>query len=278
MNKPLVTVLITTYNSNPHYLRRAVDSALRQDYEGLEVLIVDDGSEVIPSNILGELPRVRFENLQHRGLPHGLRYGMKIASGKYVAILDHDDELTPGSIRSSVDAIQREGVGLVYGDLNFIDEKSAIYTSQKFTDIHSFEEMVRTMFTELTVPMKHCGTLFNRENVIAVGNYREDLQAEFDIHLLLKVAKEFGWYHLNRKVANYRTSKEHTTHNSMYRVKGMQIRSRLIDEFVESLARRIKYKTATYMIMTAKIIFEAMNPHRPQWVFRLSDLVHGRSS
>jgi cellulose synthase/poly-beta-1,6-N-acetylglucosamine synthase-like glycosyltransferase len=99
----LVTVLITAYQTRPEHLREAVISALDQRVPNLDVLVVDDGSAPPLRDLVSALgdARVRYHRMEHRGLPHALIEGMARARGRYVAILDHDDRLTPDSLRTA---------------------------------------------------------------------------------------------------------------------------------------------------------------------------------
>lgn len=103
MNNVLLSVIIPTYN-RPHFLPRAVNSALQQTVEDLEVIVVDDGSDE-PVN-LPEHPRLTVIRLsKNSGNAVARNAGLKAASGKYITYLDDDDQLLPYMAQVSLDAL-----------------------------------------------------------------------------------------------------------------------------------------------------------------------------
>ena len=103
MKNPLLSVIIPTYN-RPHFLPRAVNSALDQTVKNLEVIVVDDGSDE-PLN-LPENPRLRVIRLpQNSGGAVARNVGLKAAKGQYIIYLDDDDELLPHMAQVSLNAL-----------------------------------------------------------------------------------------------------------------------------------------------------------------------------
>lgn len=93
-NKPLVSVIIPTYNRK-ETISRSIQSVLNQTYENIEVIVVDDGStdgtkEYVLEKYIDAV--VYVENQRKKG-PSGARnYGVQIANGEYIAFQDSDDE------------------------------------------------------------------------------------------------------------------------------------------------------------------------------------------
>ena len=94
--RPLVSVIIPTYNRAP-LLKTAISSALNQEQAGnlfdVEVIVVDDCSTENMRPIVAAFPGVRYIRLPvNRGASGARNAGIKEARGKYVALLDDDDE------------------------------------------------------------------------------------------------------------------------------------------------------------------------------------------
>jgi hypothetical protein len=93
LNVPLVSVVIPT-KDRPHLLREAVDSALAQTEEDLEVVVVDDGSRT-PVTVPADR-RVRLvRHGEGRGNAAARNTGLAEARGRWLTCLDDDDVLTP---------------------------------------------------------------------------------------------------------------------------------------------------------------------------------------
>ena len=89
-----VSVIIPVYNVKP-YLRRCVQSVLRQTYEDLDIILVDDGStdgsEVLCDQLMTEDTRIRVIHHQNKGLSDARNTGIQHATGDYITFLDADD-------------------------------------------------------------------------------------------------------------------------------------------------------------------------------------------
>jgi glycosyltransferase involved in cell wall biosynthesis len=102
---PLVTAVITTLN-RPELLCRAVQSALRQTYSRMEVIVVVDGqghrqTEEMLASILDGRLRV-IVNEQNVGLAEARNVGARNARGEWIALLDDDDEWLPEKIEKQL--------------------------------------------------------------------------------------------------------------------------------------------------------------------------------
>ena len=98
LEKGLISVIMGNYNTEPKYLREAIDSVLAQTYENFELIIVDDCSTDDSPNVLKEYtdPRIKvLHNEQNRGLPYCLNRALEICRGEYVARMDTDDVCYP---------------------------------------------------------------------------------------------------------------------------------------------------------------------------------------
>jgi glycosyltransferase involved in cell wall biosynthesis len=101
----LVSVVIPT-QARPDLLERAVASAAGQTYSDLEVVVVDDASEV-PIQTSWADPRVRVVRIElSKGTNNARNVGARAAVGRWVTFLDDDDELMPHMIATSLEAIE----------------------------------------------------------------------------------------------------------------------------------------------------------------------------
>jgi Glycosyl transferase family 2 len=130
-----VSVVVPAYNASG-YLREAVASALAQTHAELEVVVVDDGSTDdtrLVCESFGD-PRLRYiyqANDGTRGL--GARNaGMLLATGEWIALLDHDDRWAPDKLekqlrRAAFDPL----VGAVFCRVRFIDQSGEVTSVQE---------------------------------------------------------------------------------------------------------------------------------------------------
>lgn len=110
----LISVIITTYNRRS-YLREAVLSVLKQDYQNKEVIVVDDGSTDRSFEEIKDLP-VRYLWKPNGGVSSARNRGIDISQGEYVAFLDVDDTWRKGKLSVQIEAMEREGFLISYTD------------------------------------------------------------------------------------------------------------------------------------------------------------------
>jgi glycosyltransferase involved in cell wall biosynthesis len=122
----LVSVIIPAYNAE-RYVRSALNSALAQTYQQLEVLVVDDGSSdgtaAIVAAVAARDGRVQLWRQSNRGVAAARNCALARAKGTLIAPLDADDLWHPEKLARQV-AVMRQSpaVGLVYAWSSTIDE------------------------------------------------------------------------------------------------------------------------------------------------------------
>ncbi len=100
----LVSVVIPVHNGE-RFLRRALDSVLAQDYESVEVIVVNDGSTDGSSSILADYPSVQCIEQECRGVAAARNSGITSAPGEFIALLDQDDYWLSSKLRRQVDLL-----------------------------------------------------------------------------------------------------------------------------------------------------------------------------
>jgi len=104
--KPNVSVIIPTYN-RAQIIGRAIESALNQTYQNIELIIIDDGSTDNTMEVIKKYrswdKRVKYIcHEKNRGGSAARNTGIKIALGKYIAFLDSDDEWLPKKLEKQI--------------------------------------------------------------------------------------------------------------------------------------------------------------------------------
>lgn len=128
-NKPLISILIPTYNPKPEWLEKTIQSVRRQLYPHWELCIADDAStEPYVRSILqryaNEEPRIKLVFRECNGhISAATNSALAVATGDYVTLLDHDDTLAEHALFCVAEAINRQPeAGLIYSDEDKLDE------------------------------------------------------------------------------------------------------------------------------------------------------------
>ncbi len=116
--RPSVSVIIPVFNG-VRYIGEALQSIRTQDYQPLEILVVDDGStDGVGDLLAADFPDVRYRRQDHFGLPSARNTGLATASGTLVGFLDSDDLWAPGKLVLQVNLLaQQPELEAVFGNI-----------------------------------------------------------------------------------------------------------------------------------------------------------------
>lgn len=116
---PKVSIIVPVHNSEKT-LRRCIESALRQDFEDFELILMDDGSSDKSASIINEYRkqdnRVRGITRANAGVSSARNRALARAQGDYIQFLDSDDWLTPDSTRLMVQLMEEKKADMVIAD------------------------------------------------------------------------------------------------------------------------------------------------------------------
>lgn len=121
-----VSTIIPAYNAE-RTLAQAIDSALSQDCEGHEVVVVNDGSTDSTAAILQKYgSQIQVITQRNGGLSAARNAAVRRSTGRYLALLDADDVWLPGKLKMMVSALERNPLAsLAFSDYTFIDDNGA---------------------------------------------------------------------------------------------------------------------------------------------------------
>jgi glycosyltransferase involved in cell wall biosynthesis len=155
---PLVSILINAYNAERH-IAGAIDSALAQTYQNIEIVVLDDGSTDRTAEIVQGYhdPRIRKVLENHIGLVAGRNRLLREAKGEFLTWLDVDDRYMPRKVEREAEFLVRhEEISAVYCDTVyfFTDEPDVRY---RHAQVHHqgkiFEQLLDRIFINNTAFM-----------------------------------------------------------------------------------------------------------------------------
>lgn len=111
----LISVIVPCYN-NAQFLGKCVDSILAQTFTNFEILVVDDGSEDNPTDILAAYTDPRLHDiiqLSHCGVSSARNKGIELARGEYIVFIDGDDYIAPNHLECLYKGIRRADSAMI---------------------------------------------------------------------------------------------------------------------------------------------------------------------
>lgn len=120
--RPLCSVIVPTYNAAT-YLAEALDSALEQTYQPIEVVVIDDGSTDDTAQVLdGYGDRIVRRYQSNAGVSAARNAGLGLAHGDYIAFLNADDVFAPTRLERCIELLEeRPDITAVTTDAYMID-------------------------------------------------------------------------------------------------------------------------------------------------------------
>jgi len=194
--RPLVSIVMPTYDPSKRFLRAAIRSVKAQAYEHWELCIVDDGSrtDAASRTIAGyrDDPRIRFsERLINGGIAQASQTAAEMASGELITFLDHDDVLRPHALFQMVNHLRTHpACDLIYSDEDRLDPWGR----------RVYAHLKPDWSPELLDSCNYvCHlTVMRRELFIRAGGFRAEFDGSQDYDLFLRAAE------LSREIGHVR--------------------------------------------------------------------------
>ena len=231
---PLVSAIVPIYNGE-RFLAEALDSALAQTLDDIEIVVVDDGSTDASAAIADRYARqyphkVRVIHQANQGLCHARNTALAAARGTYFALLDADDAWLPHHLADCVALLESQpDIALVHADIERVDVNGASLGRND----RLWDRMHADPFHVLYLRHEHvcCPTaVFRRAAIERVGNFDPQfnrLGCE-DRDLWLRMADVARIAFINDLHARYRL---HGANMSSNFGKMLQARLRLVAKF-----------------------------------------------
>lgn len=134
--RPVVSIIVPAYNAE-RFIARSLQSALRQTYRDIEVIVVDDGSTDGTRDIVQSYddPRIVYRYQENQNQSAARNHGIAVSRGTYVTFLDTDDFYLPEKVEKSVRFLQENpSFGIVYcNTLHYFSKNPGKYYRFKYT-------------------------------------------------------------------------------------------------------------------------------------------------
>lgn len=187
--QPLISVLMPAYNTPERWLRRAIDSVRAQTYQRWELCIADDAStepHVRPllEQASREDARIKVCFREQNGhISAASNSALALASGDFIALLDHDDELAPSALLEVTAALETAPeADYLYSDEDKIDEEGRRH------EPHFKPDWLLDLFTAQNYT-SHL-SIYRTALVRSVGGFRAGFEGSQDWDLTLRIIEK----------------------------------------------------------------------------------------
>jgi glycosyltransferase involved in cell wall biosynthesis len=214
--KPLISVVVPAYNTAENSLRACIESVIRQSYPCWELCIADDASnQSHVSRTLDEYKskdaRIKVFYRERNGhISHASNSALAIATGDYVALLDHDDELPEHALYFIAQAVNANpNAQIFYGDEDKIDTQGRRFAPHFKSDWNPDLFFSQNYVCHLSV--------YRRQLLNIIKGFRTGVEGSQDHDLLLRCLPHVQCnqiIHIPRVLYHWRATEGSTALNS----------------------------------------------------------------
>lgn len=252
---PLVSIVIPVYNGS-NYLKEAIDSALAQTYDNIEVLVINDGSndngatEAIAKSY-GD--KIRYFSKENGGVATALNMGIENMRGEYFSWLSHDDVYFKYKIKSQIELIKNnEKFVFVYGGYQLIDCNGNIINNIIPDIVYPSKDKKLHLYRGL---INGCTVLINRNVFEDIGIFDVRYQTTQDYHMWNKILHRYKCIGINDVVCKTRIHREQGSKKiNFHNKEGDELWKSMLSDVTDEEASQIMASTYAFFDSTAKFL------------------------
>ena len=192
-DNPRVSIVIPVYNGT-NFMREAIDSALAQTYQNVEVIVVNDGSTdggetERAARSYGD--RIRYLSKDNGGVSSALNLGVSEAQGAYISWLSHDDLYYPEKIEREIEFLRRvikeepeldRGRIVIHCATESIDRNGKVLKRPSYRGVDQKEQNLKVILDNVyRYRLSGCSFLIPKAAFADIGGFREDIRTVSDV-------------------------------------------------------------------------------------------------
>ncbi len=217
-NKPLVTIAIPTYNRADGYLKYALKSALKQNYQNIEIIVSDncstDNTETFVKGFNDS--RIRyFRQKENIKANDNFNFCLEQANGNYFLLLHDDDMIDDDFIETCMKTANYDiDIGIIRTGMRRIDSDGKLLRKcPNFAGGLSTEDFFMTWFKG-KIPMHLCMSLFNTSKLKQIGGFNSKHNLFQDVLAEVILVAKFGRLDIEAIKASYRMHPAQNTNSA----------------------------------------------------------------
>ncbi len=247
-----LTILMPVFNGKK-YIRDAIESILNQKYSDFEFLIIDDGSSDDSIDIVKSYKDARIiliENSENLGEAKTMNIGLKMATGKFIAVMHQDDVCLDNRLEEQVAFLKKNTkVAFLSSWVEIIDKDDRLI-DQIFPSVNK-TEIVNLFAVGDQNPFPHSSVMYDRRCVMEVGGYPEDIKYNEDAFLFLKMIQKAPFAVLPTKLVQIRHHQDQAS-NYLYSINN-PIRVHEVILFYENAKKVLDLSRETLTVINKRL-------------------------
>ena len=195
----MISIIVPIYKVEK-YLPKCIESLINQTYQGIEIILVNDGSPDGCGQICDDYAkkdsRIMVVHQENHGVSVARNVGLNIARGEYISFVDPDDWVAPDMYEDMLDAIDMNKVDLAICGYDYYDKDGNVDEQRRYVtrnnELITQKEVIRR-FSDMPPSIRHgvCNKLF-RKNLLHGIKFKEGLHSSEDVFFLNEYVQKIG--------------------------------------------------------------------------------------
>lgn len=233
MKEITFSIVVPTYQTPEKFLRQMIESVLGQTFCRVELLIADGSSDDSVEKIVSEYAvsdeRVKYKRLsENKGISENTNEGLKMATGEYIGLLDHDDILEPHALYEMRMAIARNPEA----DVLYSDEDKVSFDLQYYFEPHFKPDFNQDLLRSNNYICHFL--VFKRDLLESVGGFRPEYDGAQDYDLVLRLTEKAKCIvHIPQMLYHWRSHEASTATNPMSKLYAYEAGKRAVEDHLK---------------------------------------------
>ncbi len=221
----LLSIIVPVYNTEK-YLKKCLDSILKQDFNDYEIILIDDGSKDNSGRICDEYSlrdaRIRVVHKMNEGLLLARREGIKIAKGEYIMHCDADDYLAGNALGKIATLIEETnpdmlmfGYDVVNDNGDILENHYDVFDSYARFDEENKEDILFALAN--TTWINNIWSKVSRRDVVDIDSdytpYKDIKMGEDVFQVIPLVDKSRSFVYIGEPLYKYRSNPDSMSKN-----------------------------------------------------------------
>jgi GT2 family glycosyltransferase len=259
---PLISVLMPVFNPRPDQLRQAIDSVRDQFYPWWELCIGDDASTDqavidILRDAAGRDHRIKLVRRAQNGhISAASNSALRLATGVFVALLDHDDVLPPHALHEvALRVVAQTDADIIYADEDHIDDHGRRSHPYFKPDWNPDLMLGQNLISHLGV--------YRRSLVERIGGFRTGFEGSQDYDLALRMVAETSpdrIVHIPKVLYHWRQGAAESTFSEAAHDRCVENGRRAIREFVTRTQPDARVEPAPFITAWTRVVYPVPDP------------------
>lgn len=235
--RPKFSIAVPLYRTEERFLRELISSVQNQTYDNWELCLADGsedsgkGLSTIVSEYQKKDCRIRYCVLEKNyGIAQNMNEAMRMAEGDFVALVDHDDTLTPNALFEFAKAVnEKPSTEVLYSDEDKVDATGQKYFEPHFKPDFDLDFLLTNNYICHLFAVK-------RELLDTVGGFRSEYDGSQDYDFILRCCEEAkGVYHVPKVLYHWRCHFDSTAANPQSKLYAFEAGRRAVEAHYKRL-------------------------------------------